>query len=314
MNARKLLLSFFFITDSAFCGVQSVDFTYNVLKTVDQRVNEVNDQFEYIVNNLNFSIDSSNPMPGARTGWVNGVPVMIFTSSLIDVVFYTTELTALYMADNKWEGCYNEYSEYLRSSYSDMMMQMQNYSPLSHLIPPEKYGYSCSGINKYYPFDGWLKAKRDQSAANAIAFIYLHELSHLFYRHEAIDTKNMSDLDRQDANCKTRKMEKDADILAARKLVKFGWERSALDTTTWMVMLNTGVIETSRNGNLDHPTALERMSYTLDEVRGAIISSGGQVSREMSEAIDEAKALVKKADKQLGAEYNSELGIITCDN
>ncbi|HDH1386912.1 TPA: hypothetical protein PIU00_004682 [Klebsiella quasipneumoniae subsp. similipneumoniae] len=312
MNLKRCVIGLVFFTGFAIAGVQPIDFTKDEKTVVDQRINNVNDEFSTIVNQLNFNIDSSNPVPGANSGWVNGVPTITFTSSLLDVVFYTTELAVLNMNDSKWGDCYVAYSGYLRTSYIDMMRQRENHVPVSPLIPLEKYGLSCEGIDKKYPFEGMLKTQRDQSAGNAISFIYLHELSHLFYRHMAFDTEKMSDSERQKANCIIRKQEKDADILAARKLVKFGWEGAALDVTIWMVMLNTGIIETSRNSNLDHPTALERMSYTLDEVRGAILSSGGHVSREMSEAIDEAKDLVKKADEQLGGKDDSANNVITC--
>lgn len=314
MKFRMMFISFIFITQFAFGGVQPIDLTREVVQIVDQKIDEVNDEFSYIVHNLDFRIDSEDLMPGARSGWINGVPTIIFTSSLLDVVFYTSELSTLTMFDSKWNNCLLEYSAYLGSSYMDMMTQREENVQLSPLIPPEKFGNACEGIERYYPFSGNAKVIRDQSAKDSIAFIYLHELSHLFYRHSGFNTKNMSDSQKQTANCIMRKQEKDADILAARKLVKFDWARSALDVTVWLVMFNTGVIETSRNSTLNHPTAVERMSYTLDEIRSTLIISGGTVGRELSDTIDEAEALVKKVDRQLGAENSLDQDVLTCDD
>ncbi|WP_412465386.1 hypothetical protein [Klebsiella pneumoniae] len=76
-----------FFTGFSMAGVQPIDFTEGEKTIVDQRINNLNDEFSTIVNQLNFSIDSSNPVPGAKSGWVNGVPTIIFTSSLIGCGF-----------------------------------------------------------------------------------------------------------------------------------------------------------------------------------------------------------------------------------
>lgn len=314
MNRNLSAFGFLFLTNFVSAGVQPIDFTNETVHMVNDRIIELGDPFQNIVRDLRFNIDSSNAMPGASAGWINGIPTIIFTSSLLDVVFYTAELNVLSMADGKWNDCNSVYSSYLRNSYADMMLQKQNHMPVSQLVSPEKFGDSCSGIEAYYPFSGQMKGARDQSVRNSIAFIYLHELSHLYYKHVRFTTEHMNNEERQAANCSMRAQEKDADLLAARKMVKFGWYSSALDVTIWMVMGNIGVLESSRNSHLDHPTALERMTYTLDEVRGAIIESGGQVSREMSEAIDESKALLEKVDKQLGKNDNSDPEVVQCDN
>ncbi|HEM8822930.1 TPA: hypothetical protein U2R14_003554 [Raoultella planticola] len=314
MKCTFLILIALFFSRFSVAGVQPIYFTEEVFKLANKAIYHTGDPFQGIVNNLDFSIDTSNPMPGASSGWVNNVPTIVFTSSLLNVVFYTAEMAVLVMANSKWSNCYTDYSGYLRSAYMDMMMQMENHQPVSPLIPPERYGNSCEGIDKHYPFSGREKAIRDQNAANAITFIYLHELSHLYYRHVNFKTKKMNDEERRVANCTMRTQEKEADLLAVRKMVKFGWYNSAMDITVWSVMFNTGILETSRNSDLDHPTALERMSYTLDEARGAIIEAGGHISREMSEGIDEAKALLKKADEQLGQGDNIPSEVLRCDN
>lgn len=311
---KYLLLFFIVILHPAVAGIQPVDFTKEVVKTVNKAINDNDDPFQTITSYLNFSIDKSDRMPGARSGWVYTVPTIIFTSSLSDVIFYMAELDVLSLLDEKWNNCSAVYGTYLRSAYMEMMAKKNDNQPLSPLIPPERFGGSCEGIENHYPFSGKEKIMRDQKATNAIAFIYLHELSHLYYKHVKFNTENMGNEQRQEANCTLRMNEKQADLLAARKMVKFGWYASAMDTTVWSVMLNTGIMETSRNSDLSHPTALERMTYTLDEVRGAILESGGHVSREMSEGIDEAIALVKKADEQMGLDASTPAVKLRCDN
>ncbi|WBM72935.1 hypothetical protein OH773_22085 (plasmid) [Buttiauxella sp. WJP83] len=311
MNRGLWLLIFMFIGRPVL-GVQPVDFTKETVGVINNKIIEVNDSLQRIVRNLSFSINTSEPMPTASSGWVNGVPTIMFSSSMLDVAFYSSELSTLVYMDRKWMDCNVVYSSYINNAYKEMMSKKNENLPITPLIPPEKYGGVCAGIESYYPFTGDKKVLRDLSAKNAIGFMYLHELSHLYLNHTNYHNDSLSNEERREANCAMRRQEKEADLLAARKLVKFGWYNSALDVSVWRVMANLGVIETSRNSTLDHPTALERMTYVLDDVRGAILESGGQISDEMSEAIDESKALEEKANRTMSEHDSEDAGTGEC--
>lgn len=286
-------------------GVQPADMAAHIIGVINKKINDVNDPLQDITSRISFSVDTSSPTPSASSTWVNGTPLITFTSSLLDVIFYTAELDTLTMKDNRWAPCLKSYSSYLRNSYRKMMLDNQNHTPVTPLIPLEKFGSVCSGIEKLYPFTGQDKVIRDRRAEDSIGFIYLHELSHLYYRHVNYHVDGLSDEEERKINCEMRRQEKEADILATQKIVKFGWYRSALDVAVWGVMLNLGIMETSRNSTLDHPSVIERMTYVLEEARADILASGKQISKEESDLIDESRKLQEKTDKVIG-EFDDE--------
>lgn len=305
MKQCLLFIVLIFVSRMAIPGIQPADMTMNTIWIINKKINDVNDPLQDITSRLTFTIDTSSPIPGASSTWVNGAPSITFTSSLLDVIFYTSELGTLTMKDKRWMPCMKTYSSYLRSSYRVMMLNSQNKMPITPLIPLEKYGSVCSGIEKSYPFNGKDKVNRDRQAQDSIGFIYLHELSHLYYRHVNYHADGLSDDEERQVNCAMRKQEKEADILATQKLVKFGWYRSALDISVWEVMLNLGIMETSRNSTFDHPSVIERMTYVLEEARSDIRASGKEISKEESDLIDQSRELQEKADKVMG-EFDDE--------
>lgn len=296
-------------------------FTYDLINMVNNKITASKlDDVTNALQNTTFKIDNIEPMPTAytRLGGYYNRPTITISDELVNLTFYLSEVSTLTMIDNqdKWSLCNVAYSNYVKTAYQSMMYDKIKSKAIQKITPIEKFGGACDGIAKYYPFTGELKTKRDLFARTALVFIYLHELGHVYYRHiPQVINPNDDENTVRVKNCKTRTNEKQADLFATHTLVSLGWYNAPFDPTVWVVMSTLGDdMESSGSSSIDHPTSLERMSYVMDETRKLLISTGGGVSDELSQAIDESKKIQDKINKILSNISNKNSKPIICSD
>ncbi|MEO0872834.1 MAG: hypothetical protein AAFY19_12875, partial [Pseudomonadota bacterium] len=106
---------------------------------------------------------------------------------------------------------------------------------------------------------------RNDQVVNAIGFVLLHEIGHIYHNHSVAEWPFMRGQDvttRQAMEasmqyyCNSRQDESEADRFAVRKLVEFGWAQALVSTPLWntLTAMNAFVVSEDRVFVFNHST------------------------------------------------------------
>lgn len=230
-------------------------------------------------------------MPNAEASRdASGRRQIVISSGLNLAIAYRAE-AAILEADNRnfFGQCAELYYSYLADVSRDIRQRLFQQQPLAGFngadLFAKQQGPVCQRMAQSYPLSLRIRQIRDAQVADAIAFIYLHELG-----HHALNHVGASAQDKEVA----------ADCYAVDRAIDLNIPALIWNASLWGYLTIFSGIDTWYEEAGSHPIGPRRQLIALNRFKDRIEARGDRVPIQYDELIRDTRRFMERAERELG--------------